>query len=100
MFFYLDDAVIGKETCFKGKGIIESLSIDLTAEDKGNISISVRGSGALELIVNGKAVDADEFAWVPSFGMEIREDGCLYVTANGDNNPFILDKDGYLKVKL
>ena len=34
---------------FVGNGIIESLSIDLSAEDKGNISISINGSGPLAL---------------------------------------------------
>jgi predicted secreted protein len=34
-------------TKFSGKGIIESLSVDLSAEDKGNISISISGTGPL-----------------------------------------------------
>lgn len=42
--FYLNDT-----TKFSGKGIIESLSVDLSAEDKGNISISISGIGALTL---------------------------------------------------
>lgn len=45
--FYLDDA-----TCFVGKGLIESLSVDLSAEDKGNISISI--SGLEELVYPGE----------------------------------------------
>lgn len=40
--FYLDST-----TKFSGKGLIESLSIDLSAEDKGNISISISGIGEL-----------------------------------------------------
>lgn len=40
--FYLNENVK-----FAGKGIIESLSVDLSAEDKGNISISISGSGKL-----------------------------------------------------
>ena len=42
--FYLD---VAKDVKFSGKGIIESLSIDLSAEDKGNISISISGIGKL-----------------------------------------------------
>jgi len=34
---------------FSGKGYIESLSVDLSAEDKGNISISIAGCGELTL---------------------------------------------------
>ena len=40
--FYLNNSVK-----FFGKGIIESLSVDLSAEDKGNISISISGIGKL-----------------------------------------------------
>ncbi|MDR1905393.1 MAG: hypothetical protein LBQ27_00550 [Clostridiales bacterium] len=32
---------------FQGDGYIESLGVDLSAEDKGNISISINGTGAL-----------------------------------------------------
>ena len=42
--FYLDDG-----TKFSGKGLIESLSVDLSEEDKGNISISISGKGPLTL---------------------------------------------------
>ena len=45
--FYLDNS-----TKFSGTGLIESLSIDLSAEDKGNVSISI--SGTDELIYPGK----------------------------------------------
>jgi predicted secreted protein len=46
--FYLNDT-----TRFTGTGMIESLSIDLSAEDKGNISISI--SGTDELVYPGSA---------------------------------------------
>ena len=46
--FYLDTTV-GKEVYFTGTGFIESLSVDLSAEDKGNISISINGTGKLAL---------------------------------------------------
>jgi len=40
--FYLNET-----TYFSGNGLIESLSVDLSAEDKGNISISISGVGPL-----------------------------------------------------
>ena len=42
--FYLDS---NANVAFSGTGIIESLSVDLSAEDKGNISISISGIGKL-----------------------------------------------------
>jgi len=44
--FYLDTTT-GSEVYFTGTGYIESLSVDLSAEDKGNISISISGTGPL-----------------------------------------------------
>ena len=44
---------------FKGYGYIESLSVDLSAEDKGNISISINGSGELVLYHNTAAIVGD-----------------------------------------
>jgi predicted secreted protein len=41
--FYLDTSVV-----FAGVGLIESLSIDLSAEDKGNVSISISGVDELQ----------------------------------------------------
>ena len=46
--FYLDTGVF-----FSGSGIIESLSVDLSAGDKGNISISISGSDELTLNKTG-----------------------------------------------
>jgi len=40
---------LNNETFLSGDGFIESLSIDLSAEDKGNISISIAGTGNLQL---------------------------------------------------
>ena len=37
---------------FEGRGFIESLSVDLSSEDKGNVSISIAGNGRLNLYVN------------------------------------------------
>ena len=42
--FYLDTKT---GVFFEGDGYIESLSVDLSAEDKGNISISISGDGSL-----------------------------------------------------
>ena len=60
LHFYLKDmetaGTVGKDVYFQGEGYIESLSVDLSAGDKGNISISIRGNGALNLFVDGKNV--------------------------------------------
>lgn len=47
--FLNDKTITGsvEDVYFLGNGYIESLSVDLSAEDKGNISISVSGSGEL-----------------------------------------------------
>lgn len=42
--FYLSDS-----RTLTGEALVESMSIDLSAEDKGNISISLSGSGALTM---------------------------------------------------
>ncbi|MDR3022292.1 MAG: phage tail tube protein [Clostridiales bacterium] len=44
--FYLDSNE-DKPVKFSGNGLIETLSVDLSAEDKGNISISISGVGEL-----------------------------------------------------
>lgn len=45
---YLNDGSNSKDKIyFVGNGYIESLSVDLSAEDKGNISISINGNGEL-----------------------------------------------------
>lgn len=46
--FYLNDS-----TYLTGEAYVESLSMDISAEDKGNISISLSGDGDLALTVNG-----------------------------------------------
>ena len=47
--FYLSAAPANPQIYYEGIGYIESLSVDLSAEDKGNISISISGSGELKL---------------------------------------------------
>ena len=57
---YLHDGTNGKDKVyFKGNGYIESLSVDLSAEDKGNISISVSGSGELLLYKEEYCTDSE-----------------------------------------
>lgn len=47
------DTAAAEDIYFLGNGYIESLSVDLSAEDKGNISISISGSGELALYKGG-----------------------------------------------
>ena len=48
--FYLDETVK-----FSGTAYIESMSVDISAEDKGNISISLNGDGELTLSTGASA---------------------------------------------
>lgn len=48
--FYLDDTAE-----FTGTAYIESMSVDISAEDKGNISISLNGEGELTLTTGASA---------------------------------------------
>ncbi len=45
-YFYLDDDY-DRLTALEGQGYIDSMSIGISAEDKGTISISVKGEGKL-----------------------------------------------------
>ena len=56
--FYLDTTVQ-----FTGYALVESLSIDISAEDKGNISISLSGIGELKL---GATPDTEWAALYPA----------------------------------
>ena len=48
--FYLDNGEkSNRPVSFSGRGLIESMSIDLSSEDKGNVSISISGVGELTL---------------------------------------------------
>ena len=79
--FYLNDAESkGKSTYFSGEGYIESLSVDLSAEDKGNISISIKGTGSLALIANGDDIMKNQLnPGEEYFRLKFNEnDGCLY----------------------
>ena len=103
---YLNDTkmfgVNGEDTgtYFEGEGFIESLSVDLSAEDKGNISVAVRGSGPLGLYVNGKDVKTNQPPSDRFFKLKIDAQGNLCVIAP-DDSPFAfedIDENGWLKV--
>ena len=95
-FHLMDDSEgEGKSTCFCGEGYIESLGVDLSAEDKGNISISVRGSGPLKLYVNGVEIPATNPPNVYNQSLRFKiDDGDLYVTVpDGLENVVYLDQN-------
>lgn len=52
--FYLD-STSSNEVKFTGSAYIESMSVDISAEDKGNISISLNGDGELTLTAGASA---------------------------------------------
>ena len=52
--FYLD-STSSNEVKFTGSAYIESMSVDISAEDKGNISISLNGDGGLTLTAGASA---------------------------------------------
>jgi len=60
---FLNDKLIegagASDAYFCGEGFIESLGVDLSAEDKGNISIGIKGSGLLDLFINNESVKID-----------------------------------------
>jgi len=51
---------LNAETYFAGEGYIESLSVDLSAEDKGNISISISGNDKLSLYKGGELLNPEK----------------------------------------
>lgn len=79
-FYLLDNAIApdGNGTYFTGEGYIESLSVDLSAGDKGNISISIKGTGSLDLIVEGKKSVEYEY-----FGFKIIGDDLYLMVPDG-----------------
>ena len=104
--FYLDVGAPDTDpsqtgTYLRGKGYIESLSVDLSAGDKGNISISIAGDGSLDMIVDGESI----------FGMNTSEykmefyvnedDGHLYATVpDRYKDDVYVDDNGHLIVKV
>lgn len=104
--FYLDVGEADTDpsktgTYLKGRGYIESISVDLSASDKGNISISIAGDGALDMIVVGTSIlgiDEDEYR------MEFHVnnlDGHLYATVpDRYKDDVYVDDNGHLIVKV
>lgn len=63
--FYLDVGENGTDpestgTFLCGSGYIESLSLDLSAGDKGNISISISGDGPLDVYTAGSRIGSGD----------------------------------------
>ena len=103
--FYLNDGKItpsGKNTYFCGEGYIETMSIDLSAEDKGNISISVAGTGALELYVDDKNVmTGAEHKQKETIEFNIDDNGILYANVPDEFKDDVWkDERGHLIVRL
>jgi len=94
------DVVSEKKTCFFGKGYIESLSVDSSSGQAAKISISIKGTGRLDLMANGKHVrDGVEMNPLGTlFRMKIA-DGELKVVPNiRSPYEFAMSDDGILTV--
>lgn len=99
--FYMDLQASGG-TYFTGCGYIESLGVDLSAESAANISISVKGLGQLDLIVDGEDVITQAKKQEMFFKFKLNEEnGKLLVTTDEINDyRFDKDEDGYLRVVI
>lgn len=103
--FYLNDNEnneTGNNTYFCGEGYIESMSIDLSSEDCGNISISVIGTGALELYVDDVNVISDDiFDSDDILQLQVKEDGNLWATVPDNFSKTLKINDaGQLIIKI
>lgn len=93
-------------TYFVGDGYIESLSVDIAAENAASVTISIKGTGVLDLLVNGesvKNVSPRELSPLETlFQMGINDEGYLFVKeANTSPYHFDLNKEtGILTVSL
>lgn len=97
-YFYLNDV---ENTYFRGDGYVESLSVDLAAEDKGNISISVAGTGSLELYVGGKnVINNAEYAATKTLKFTVGDNGHLLAEVPDAFADAIWLENGRLAVKL
>jgi len=104
LLLFLNDEVTvsgGKNTVFVGDGYIESLSVDLSAEGAANISISIKGSGLLDIFIDNispKTGRALGYSNHPLFSLNISEDGHLWINPDA-NSPYSFDiNDGRLTV--
>ena len=102
MQFYLDNGdADDTSTYFEGEGYIESLSVDLSAEDKGNISISITGDGPLDLCINGKNIRTAAPAESRIVSMHINNSGHLLVNVPaGKEDMAYLDSNNHLILEL
>ncbi len=103
--FYLDDNEnndAGKNTYFCGEGYIESMSIDISSEDCGNISISVVGTGAMELYVDDVNVMAEDMIDNENvLQLQVRDDGYLWATVpDGFTKTVKIDDAGQLIIRI
>jgi hypothetical protein len=102
-YFYLNHSENDKEnTFFCGEGFIESLSVNLSAEDVGKVSISVVGNDKLALYINNQDVTTEYIHIPEKFDFSIGKDGHLYanVPEKFKDNVWLNDEDGHLYVKL
>jgi len=93
-----------KSAYFSGRGIIESLSVDLSAGQTANISINIKGTRRLDLIVEGRVIknNAEKMRLDSLFNMKIDGDGILSVVPH-PRSPYdfsINEKAGELEVQV
>ena len=90
--FYLHDSrkpYANEDVWFEGYGLIESLSVDLSAEGVANISISIKGTGALNLIslpLNRELGTGDRIDVVREFlDLKVNTDGILEASYDAEH---------------
>lgn len=102
--FHLSDKSAGgeKDTYLCGSGYIESISVDLSSGDRGNVSLSVSGVGPLELFIDDKNIMSEmTHRKNTAIGLYIGSNGNLYAEV-----PDYLDKsnvwveNGRLYIKI
>lgn len=102
--FYLNDGQLGgsgKNTYLCGEGYIESLSMDLAAEDRGTVSISVAGTGALELYVDDvNVITGEEHLLKDALRLKIENDHLYAIVPDDVSQSVWIDDAGHLVVKL
>lgn len=100
--FYLNNQGDDKKSAyFEGSCYIESLSVDLSATDKGNISISVIGDGPLDLWIDGRNVRFPEPIENRAISLFIDSGGHLKANVpEGKESIIYLDKNNHLIIKL
>lgn len=102
--FYLDVGENGTdpestETFLCGSGYIESLSLDLSAGDKGNISISIAGDGPLDVYAAGARIGSGN-ASEKTLEFFIRDKNLFVKGPLKYKNRISINGDGHLVVKV